>query len=924
MDLTTNELYKQIKKKSKNIIIEDIKPVLPSISIKARLSQVNQPKKEENIEKYFTMIILNESNISNFIYNSSLNQKIISCFNHLEYLSITNNYLINLNFIISFPDLFYLDVYGNPLEDFDALNSKTIFGYLRLTPEKFHEKNILSICGLNCSILDIDIKDKNVLRYFKINNPNIMMLNNEIIYYIDTLIEAETKRGTKKIKLERNSVVNTSNSNNISGSKNSNIDSNKINLYLDFKTDKRNQNKHQSHKIINFGFIKNQITTQLKQETKPGNLKLNNNNNNIINLKINNKSLLEIKNFFEELNQIITRISKKAKGNLKSQDLYEEQTYLKIEKKRILLLYQTYMKLDVFTNRKKNELNDIYVKNIEAINVNKFVEEIKIYEIKKYIKCININIRFGIIILISMLFYCLNLISMKMAITIIHYLLIKYYKFDEHKQFQYFNSFGNIHYLCYYLDNLEDYKTKLKFGEKSQIDLHQKILDILEVPKLILKLNKLYQKKNYFSKNKNIPQKKRVSTLLSDIKELKIEKEILILIEFFCDFIQYEDIEQKIINGSENDEYSTMIEIKEILEQNELEKNLYVQDLSVKKFYKNKLESTFNKFFFENDKIKIVKNKMFKNTNNNKKHFNRNKINLISFFNNWNQEYKKYDDINTKNCFTVDKCITKGKIKNIINKRLKNNKSSEFNKENSDFSEEKNCLSSGNNLSKNILFNHNINSKKSIFLDKEKELYFKTETSDNFYYRQKSGRIKGIKKMISDNQNLIGMFSTKNIFRKKNNSNDINDIVKARCQNNFKLYTNNSPNSKINSDETNKKKVLRNFLLNKTLRQKTLNKLKISEEKTDSLRIKKLNIKKEKEKETPYININAHRLYEKTKLNKTKKENNNFFNNDLLVEKYNQAKQSKIIRNILEKRNKLFQERLQKSKCFISTNKSNK
>ena len=921
MDLTTNELYKQIKKKSKNNIIEDIKPSLPSISIKARLTQVNQPKKEENIEKYFTMIILNESNITNFIYNSSLNQKIILCFNHLEYLSITNNYLINLNFIINFPDLFYLDVYGNPLEDFDALNYKNIFGYLRLTVEKFHEKNILSIYGLNCSILDIDIKDKNVLRYFKINNPNIIMLNNEIMYYIDTLIEAETKRGTKKIKyIDRNSLINTSTSNDISASKNSNIDSNKINLILDFKTDKRNQNKHQSHKFNNIGFLRNQITTQLKQQTKPGNLKLN--NNDTISIKINKIFLLEIKNFFEELNQIITKITKKAKGKLRSQDLYEEQTYLKIEKKRILLLYQTYMKLNVFNNRKKDEINDIYIKNIEAINANNFTDVIKIYEIKQYIKCININIRFGIIILISMLFYCLNLISMKMAITIIHYLLLKYYKFDEHKQFQYFNTFGNIHYLCYYLDNLEDYKTKLKFGEKSQIDLYQKILDILEVPKLFLKLNKLYQKKNFFSKAKNISQKRRVSTLLSDIKELKIEKEILILIEFFCDFIQYEDIEQKIINGSENDEYSTMIEIKEMLEQNELEKNnSYVQDLSVKKFYKTKLESTFNKFFFENDKIKMVKNKTFKDTNNNKKHFNRNKMNLISFFNKWNQEYKKYDDINTKNCFTVDKYITKAKINNIINKRLKNIKSSELYKENIDFSEEKNCLSIGNNLSKNILSNHNINIKQNINCKNERELYFKTENNDNFYYRLKSDRIKENKKMINDNQNSIGMFSTKNIFRKNNNP--INKIM-TQYQNNFKLFSNNSPDSKMNSNETNNKKLLRNFLLNKTLRQRTINKLKISEEKTYSLRIKKLKIKKGKEKETPYININAYRLYEKTKLNKTKKENKNFFNKDFLVEKYNQAKQSKIIRNILEKRNKLFQERLQKSKNFIFNNKSNK
>ena len=149
MDLTTNELYKRIKNIEENKIIKNSKPIIPSISIKSRFEKKPKDKVDDNIEKYFIMIILNESNISNFIYNSSLNQKIRFCFNNLEYLSLANNYLINLNFIINFSELFYLDVYGNPLEEFDALNYKNIFGYLRLTVEKFHEKKILAINGLN-------------------------------------------------------------------------------------------------------------------------------------------------------------------------------------------------------------------------------------------------------------------------------------------------------------------------------------------------------------------------------------------------------------------------------------------------------------------------------------------------------------------------------------------------------------------------------------------------------------------------------------------------------------------------------------------------------------------------------------------------------------------------------------------------------
>ena len=120
-----------------------------------------------------------------------------------------------------------------------------------------------------------------------------------------------------------------------------------------------------------------------------------------LNIKITNKNLLAVKTFFVELNEIITKLTKKAKGRLKPQHLSGEKLYLNIEKKRILLLYQIYMKLNIFNERKKKNIDYIYIKNMDVINSNKFCDEIKIYEIKQYIKCININIRFGIIILIS-------------------------------------------------------------------------------------------------------------------------------------------------------------------------------------------------------------------------------------------------------------------------------------------------------------------------------------------------------------------------------------------------------------------------------------------------------------------------------------------------------------------------------------------
>ena len=907
MDLTTNEIYKQIQKIEKYNILKNTKPIKSSISIKSRLDKLHQPKVEDNIDKYFIMIILNESNISNFIYNSSLNQKINICFNNLEYLSITDNYLINLNFILNLPELFYLDAYGNPLEEFEALNYKNIFGYLRLTVDNFHEKKILAISGLNCSILDFYIEDKTILRIFKINNPNIMMLNNEILYHVNFLIESETKKRTRRMNniINQGMNVNKSNSNEI----------NKMNQKLMVEN-----NKYRSEKNVNFLFLKKELN-QFQELNKPENLKLINKMNNTNNsIKITSKNLLDIKNFFDELNQVMTKITKKAKGRIRPQYLFYDSLYLNVEKKRLLLLYHTYMKLNIFNERKRKYFNDMYIKNIEAINSNKFCDEIKIYEVKHYIKCININIRFGIIILISMLFYCLNLVSMKMAITIIHYLLLKYYKFDEHKQFQYFNTFGNLHYLCYYLDNLEDFKTKLKFAEESQVELYQKILDILEVPKLILNVNKLKQKQNYFIKNKNISQKNRVSTLLSDISELKIESEIFFLIEFFCDFIQYEDIEQLIINGSENDEYSTLIEIKELLEQNELKKNhLFVQDLSVKKFYKNKLESTFNKFFFENNKIKMVKNKVFKKSNENRKNISKNKLNLISFFYNWNREYKKGDEFSTKNCLTVDKCKTKGKNTSVINNnnsKLKNIKSYE-NIEKRNYSNEKDIIKKKINLSRNIFSNKNLNPLKNNF-NKEQDIYYKTE-ANNIKQIHKNFKIKENIVLGKENLNQLGVLSTKNVFNQANKFVEVSD---NQNKNNFKLlsnYFNKLKNSKKTFEEMNKNLFLKTFSLKKSIKDNKFKQFKGLEEQRNSFSNKRINSKKENE--MPYININALRLYDKKKIVKKKMEVNDIFDDDLLVEKYNQEKHSKIIRKILEKQNKLLNERIQKSRNFAQISK---
>ena len=953
MDLTSNDLFCLIKKKIMDKIDKDKKPSLPSISITKRIEFLKSQKKEENIEKYFKGVILNISNISNFIYNS-VNPKMHICFNNLEYLSITNNFLINLNFIVNFPDLFYLDVYGNPLDDFYSLNYKNIFGYLRLSVDKFHENKILAISGLNCAILDLDIKDKTILKAFKSNNKNILMFNNEINYYIDKIANKKkktfkTKKTIKFFKLNNDKIIDNKNNNDKNNANSDNILNKNKYLSLNFNDlIKKIEEEEKDFSKNNSDNSDKSIIELNKKEDYD--ILLNNNsirNNNNIKIEIKNEFLLKIKNFFEELNQAINKLRKKIKTKINVNHLSNDDNYLNVEKKRLLLLYQTYLKLSIFNDEKNTDY--FFCKNINSINNNKFTDTIKIYEIKKYIKCININIRFGIIILITILFYCLNMLSIKLSISIIHYILLKHYNFDEHKQIPKFENFGKFHYLCFYFDNFEDFKKKLIFAEKSQIDLYQKILNILEIKELILKSNYLKQKKDE-KENKNliedISQKNKVSSLLMIMKELKIDKKIFILIEFFCDFIIFENMEHIVINEALNDEYSTIIEIKEILELIELDKNnVNKNNLSNKKFYKNKLDRIFNKFYFENDKIKMVKNKNFNNLEDNKISNSSLKYNLLSFIKNWNKDYMKKDQINIKNCFSIDKLIKKDNKKQNYNN--KNNKEKDFT-QNICFSEDKRNIKNPNQTNYN-------NNNYSIFIDKNssinshrnntykdeikpnKRLLYKT----NYNFNNKNNSYFTINNNSDiKSKNLLGIKSTNDIYYSKNDLRNTKLKVFNIKDNNFKdifKYFDNGYKNKNYKKKLKKmynKKFLKTHILNeninkdiKNLKNKkdkyylTLNNNNNSNEgcfpfNTINKEDAKLKIK---QIDNDIVNKNAHRLFWKNKYSNSRENINSlkeYYSEGLFVEKYNQEKQAKIISKIIENKNRKLKEKINITKVF--------
>ena len=641
------------------------------------LKRQNSPKKEEKIiksfefVKYFHALIINNSNISNILYNS-VNPFIKECFDNLEFLSITNNYIRNLDFILHLPNLFFLDLFGNPLEEFNALNNKNLFGYLRLSIELFNEKKVLNIFDLKCGILDIDLKDKNTMRIFNMNNNHISMINNEVIYIIDKIKNEEIKIKSLARKIKKKSHLST-----LSNQSNSIADLTNSDIIKNSSDKKVSEINHLIKNLsINIKDNKNEYIAE----------------NPIENIIPKNPFLLKINKYFKDYQSEIDKAIKTEnsdKRNLliynkyfSSQNFLQNQLYLNREKEKLILLFEIYKKIAIF-NREKNN-NQYYIGNIYNINVNEHIDKILVKEIKDNIKNHSQKPRNSVILLIAIFLYTIGSISEKMMSAIINYILTKYYDYDENQEFPDFSNLGDIHYLSFYYSTYNYIYKRMIDNEKNiSIDKYKDILKILQMDKLILKSNILYKKlKKSKSKDNKAEfcefKKIKINNEIKSLKELNIIKEFLVLIEFLCDYTIYEKIEDILINNSFPGEYSYLIELKETLEESAFQINsndFKSSSLSALKFQKNKKERIFNKFYFEKEKIKQITNKDFKkyvfNNNNKSRTLNNFSIpfgnssifnssysnfnfNNINNNNNEDNEYKKADDIEIDDFFYID------------------------------------------------------------------------------------------------------------------------------------------------------------------------------------------------------------------------------------------------------------------------------
>ena len=111
-------------------------------------------------------------------------------------------------------------------------------------------------------------------------------------------------------------------------------------------------------------------------------------------------------------------------------------------------------------------------------------------------------------------------------------------------------------------------------------------------------------------------KKQNILKEIRNIKFLKISKEFLILIQFLSDYIIYEKIEELLINNSYSGEYSFLIELKETIEETEMQINninfLSSLSLSALKFEKNKKKEYIINFILRKKELKKLKTKNLK------------------------------------------------------------------------------------------------------------------------------------------------------------------------------------------------------------------------------------------------------------------------------------------------------------------------
>ena len=546
----------------------------------------NSIKNKENL----IALNFNDFNISNI----SLSFK----FNNIEFLSLKNNSIINLKFLEFFPNLFYLDISNNPIEKFNLLNIYNTFGFLSFnSPSKYLEKNFLFIKDLNVGILSIKIHDKNIENNFLLNNPNILLYNNNLFSF-------EEKFNFHKKKLnEINIKKNNSNLNSISTS-----------------------------------FLSNSLNSPNKKIINNNNE--NDKNKNIIH-KITNKKSLELINFFEDYNNIINNCFKNK----------EKNNFLNYNNKQLILSYE-YKKIYFIS-----QINH-YIQNLIKENIYYSPNNLKINSINTNIfKLINIENQ---IFLISLLFlYIFGLISFNLIFQILSNFYYKNSIKKDFENIK--NEIKNLLnlknlYLIIEYTNLYKHLKTLDIKNKEFLISIISSLNILKLSNEIMKIiENCNININVYSFKNNILEKKIYikDKIIKFLHEIKIIKETICIINYVIDYMLNKEYD-KIIFEKFSNEYQIFLEIKNHLinyYSSKENKNESISDILYNDF---QIKHLRNKYFFKNNKIKKYKQNTFNVLLNHKKMLFSNKKKHSKF-----NSFNKYEIQIIKNNKKIEKDLLK-------------------------------------------------------------------------------------------------------------------------------------------------------------------------------------------------------------------------------------------------------------------------
>ena len=459
----------------------------------------NTKKTEEtNQKKIINTMVLDSSKISYF--------KINSAFIQIECLSLRNNFIRDISFLHYLPNIYYLDLYGNHLDNYKPLVKHGTFGFLSLSPPKnYFEKKILSLTQLNVVILEVDITDKSIYNNLIVGNPNILVFNDSIIdfnkkvrifntvmglrYYIHHLLsDNEEMRMLKK-----------SNQN-----------------YKNIK--KKNKNESLSLRDI---LLEKKFKTKHRTTT--------------------NTKCLEIVNFFDAYNKVLFDMYKDHKSKFNNDISMEE------ERKKILMIYKTLNQIGKFFCSKNisqlmRDNKEILTKKIEFHSVKYPNIDIEIFSNLEFAQ-------YKELVLSVIILYLLNIFSKDISYYLILLMFKKTKYFHEsqtnkakiEKNIELLFSINKSHLFCYYYKIFE-----ILFGESEQIMNEGNLYNVknrLNMISITDKISEILTNQEILVKdynlNENVSQKNKIiiKDFIGFLFHLKIFPAVFNIFQFVNDFI---------------------------------------------------------------------------------------------------------------------------------------------------------------------------------------------------------------------------------------------------------------------------------------------------------------------------------------------------------------------------------------------------